>query len=726
MDKEESTAFSFWRDRTTSPFRDGKGDWEPVNSGVTKTSKPTRPLTARLQAPKLGAQGENVVAGFAEQQDFFAKVSKDCKTSNLFVYRDDVAQHERDRAKDRGLERHSPGQVDVHPMKPVTFFAKHGRDMGFTLTSPSRDSILSRKATVQLESSGCAAEAGSQKQELRDEISHFERTHLAHHGDFDDTPPGSPADSPEPDANPWPQSLVPTEDEKVHRGLADLEKARGNMGGNFKKDMPKSLSPSVLGLMQRHPSLLDIEVDTLNKPAAAPDGAGALSPRSPVSPSQRLAGKGAKLPSLSSLPFSPPPVSVYAGRSPRSPCSPRRDLPGTWDSRHPHAVDHECSMYKSGALTDRSFRADVRQKQDPLNTHRAHGFSVGAHPDSAPHPPTVSDVSAVGRNAQWVRQVGQGTWQGGRVASIAPFYRSWDVYSSAKFKTEIGRIKAAQDRRQLLEEPATGTGLDPSPHVPIGPLRGRRRAWNFRYDMTYEETVSRDFDLDTSPYAGADSRVWKASVMRSKVAQNGSAAWPGTVSGDLSLEGARRNRTLPQGHSGDFRSINVRQTDGTYKQRPVSPSQGKLGTSLVVQTSKDYITDVRHFVKGGRYYTDEPSLPASPSSPGPWRPPHREPGAGWAQGVMAAASSLPSDRANLPEKAVPPYKPLASILADHDHRGLDENSVGVQWQPYSRDRGPRHDATKWKHYFSPPGMKLFVRPSPLFFATGHSRVFSCR
>jgi len=696
--------------------------WLPA-SGVSKTALARRPLTARLQAPKHGADGDSVVAGFAEQHDYFEKVSKDGKASALFGYREAVAEHElvhcaRASGRPGGRVQEHDGKADL-PTKPVTFFAKHGRDMGFTLTSPSRESILSSKSTVRIGPSWC--EADSQKQELMEEISHFERSHLADGVDLDDTPAGSPAGSPEPNTNAWRQSLVPTEAEKVSNGLKDLENCRDGMRALPLEEAEHQMPPSVAKVLQRHPSLLDIEVAALHKsglrhghgaPAAAAEsdsGGSALSPMLPVMPGQGVGAKGVRLPCLATLPFSPPPASLVASKSPRSPRSPRRDLPGTWDAQHPDAVDHESPLYKSGAITDRTFRTDFGRKEDPLNTHRAHGLTAGACPPAAPFPVAVSDVSAFGRNAQWVRQVGQGTWQGGKVAAIAPFYQSWDVYSSARFKTEVARIRAAQDRRQQLEEPTTGAGLDPSPHAPVGPLHGPRRAWNFRYSMTHEEAVSRAFDLDTSPYGGSDSRVWRASVMRPGVAQNEPVVWPGTVAKDASLEGTQRNRTLPQGHCGDFRSTNVRLPDGTYRQRPLSPSSpGNKQTSLVVQTSKDYITEARHLTKGGRYFTDEPPLPASPSSPGAWKPPQRKPGAGWAQGVMAAASSLPPDRAQLPERSVPAYKPLAAILADHDHRGLDEASVAVQWQPFKHTRGPRHDATRWDHYLCPPGMKLFV------------------
>jgi hypothetical protein len=339
---------------------------------------------------------------------------------------------------------------------------------------------------------------------------------------------------------------------------------------------------------------------------------------------------------------------------------------------------------------------------------------VGSPPEGSV---LVSNVTATGRNAQWKREYGQGTWQGGKVAAIVPFYPSWGVYTSAKFNMEKGAVKAAVDRRELVDKHGiTGAGLDPNANVPVGPMHGRKRVWNFRYNMTYEESVSRSFDLDTNAYYGQngrDTKVWQKTVKRSLIDELKPAVWPGTVSGDTAMFGAHRNRVLPQGHTGDFRAQLVKQADGTFEHRPLSPStMGKVQTSLDVHNSRDYIIEDQRRTRGGRYFTDEPALPASPSSPGPWSPPARQPGAGWKQGSMALASNLPPERASLPEQAVPPWKSVAWLMENHDHRGLDEHSVDVQWQPYSRDRGPNHDGSRWDHFLCPPSNKIFVSAPP--------------
>jgi hypothetical protein len=543
-----------------------------------------------------------------------------------------------------------------------------------------------------------------------DEIDHFERTHLASRIDLTDRP----------------------DSERTTKTFEELKQTRtatqedlGSKGSQVdNSSSPFSRSVSVLSL-----SRPTTQIDIFDKRATT--GAAGHVGRGDCHDGQGSEARLTKM-SLVKLPFSP-----SSHNSPRSPREiemsrkARRDLPGTWDAHHPCAVDHESPAYKSGALTDRGFshaemiRNGTLKKHDPLNTHRGHGFEVGTNKSR------IDDVTAWGRKAQWKRQYGESTFQGGRWASIAPFYRSWDVYSSGNFKTDMAIVQAAVDRRELLEEPASGMGLDPCPNAPVGPLHGRRRIWNFRYNMTYEESISRSFKLNTNPTtevpfttgtSSVDTKTWKSSVERPMIDLNQPPAWISPVSGDKSLEGSRRNCTLPVGHCGDFRSTLVKQSDGTVQHRPISPrTQHKVQTSLTVKSNKDYIVDHRYYDKGGRYYTDEPALPKSPSSPGPWNPPKRDPGAGWAQGVMAKCNVMPANRDQLPGKfcdprgscegttTLPPWKSVAWLMSNHDHRGLDDDAVAVQWQPYKTDRGPTHAACRWDQYMNPPGMAFLVR-----------------
>jgi len=703
-DPEHSKTFSFWADRATNPSM--AGTWMPVIVGVTKTSRVTRPLTARLQEPKVSAEGDCVLAGFDQKEDFDEKVSKDKKTSNLFVYRQDMAQREREkRGEYVGICRGGEVGMQVVDMQ-TSFFKKLGRDKGFTITSPvmdrrsaahvqaSKESILSSSSTVQHQMSG------EEAPELMQEISQFERTHLAGHAELFRQ---------KPQARPWRQGMVPSKREIAIKGVEELETDRRKMSV-LPHHVKKGLTDEAKNLLQRHPSLLELELDTLqdqglNQSTTTPVQNSASNMIGLLDCAGLSGDTHGRVCKMGKSPLSPLPAAAMATiTSPRSPRAPRRDLPGTWDAQHPDAIDHEKLAFTSGAVTDRTFNAHKGEiKYDPLNTHRAHGFEVGS-----PQSP-ITDVTAHGRNAQWTRQYGQGSWQGGKRAAIAPFYQSYQVYSSARLSTDKLHVEAALARRELLEEPMSGMGQDPNANIPIGPLHGRKRPWNFRYDMTHNETISRAFDLDTSPYGGADTKIWATCVTRSGVDQNRPGVWPGMVSADREIQGSRRNQVLPQGHSGDFRSTLVKMPDGTVKHRPLSShTKGKIQTSLFVQGSKDYILEHRQISKGGRYFDHELALPASPSSPGPWQPPPRKIGAGWGQGVMAQASNLPANRSEMAKQQVPAWRSVASLMREHDHRGLDETSVAVQWQPYKRDRGPMHEATLWDHYLTPPGMKMFV------------------
>ena len=716
--------FSFWRDRTTSPV--DQEAWHPVVRGVSKPKGKPRPLTARLQEPK--EQGGVVVTGFADQEDFAEKLRKDAREGHFGDYRLEMAKSEESGARNwRAAADAGAGPVVA---KESSFFKRHGRDMGFTITSPrrrtgetspvrgSQETLASVRSTVQPQNStsSSAREPEPSEQELLEEIALFERTHLsgqpAQTGAAAAAAPARAARRDMSDSAP------------ADRGVEALDAARAKMT-NVVRDAAPAVSAEAAQLLARHPSLKQLEVwlatySDQGLPEHAAQAGGqesfgrAAGKAGTTSPPRQEGGAGAKKPSLATLPFSPPPAAAVSPGATRSPRSPRRDLPGTWDSRHPDAVDHESAAFRSGALTGRGAPSEPWIKYDPLNTHRGHGFTVGSPPEGTA---SVSDVTATGRNRQWKRQFGQSTWQGGKVAAIVPFYPSWGVYTSASFDTERGAVKAAVDRRELVNQHGdTGAGLDPNANVPVGPMHGRKRVWNYRYHMTYEESVSRSFDLDTNSYYGQngnDTKVWQKVVKRPLIDENKPAVWPGTVSGDGDMWGARRNRVLPQGHTGDFRAQLVKQPDGTVVHRPLSAStKGKVQTGLDVHNSRDYIVENRRAVKGGRYFTDEPPLPASPSSPGPWKPPARQPGAGWKQGSMARASDPPPERASLPEQALPPFRSVAWLMQHHDHRGLDEHSIDVQWQPYSRDRGPTHDGTRWDHYLCPPGTKIFVRAPP--------------
>jgi hypothetical protein len=717
VDQEVKSAFSFWRDRTTSPPFNDKGEWQPVTTGVTNILRNVRPLTARLQEPRLAANSNCPASNFTDQRDWYDKMLKDQKTSNLHDYRQGIALHERTKSKASVAELHARKIDGVLPQ--ISFFQKHGRDMGFTFVSPRRsvdnvamqascESDLSRTSTVKNQST--TLESGSAERALMQEISRFECTHLSNLDGLDD----SPATTPEPR-------------EAVLAGETRAAEASNGIVVYAPHPLPSvAHSKQPIG-------------DQKEDPAGPGDAASATerserqAPPSSSSPTRTAKSPGRM--SMSTLPFSPLSYGSASASSPlagmRSPRGlPRRDLPGLWDSRHPDAVDHESlpsdSQVQSPVSTIRCFEPAMADRKhqplasssagDALHTHRAHMVAAGR---SSPHSPVAGAGTSLCREAEsFVRHVsrrdGQGIYRGGNVAAQLPFYQSFGVYASARYNTDLQHTRAALARRELLEEPKSGTGLDPDANVPVGPLSGRKRVWNFRYNMTYDESISRAFALDTSPQDGSDSLVWKACVERSHVDENTPRIWPGTVPGDRVLDGPHRNRVLPQGHTGDFRCSYVREVDGTYKHRPQSPkTMGKVQTGLDVISSKDSIRDQRYLTRGGRFYTDEPRLPASPQSPRGWNPRKRKGGAGWSTGVLAHAVPMPANvenRALVPERALPPYKPLAALLADHDHRGLDEDSIKVKWQPYNKhDRtGDTHEMALWKQYLNPPGMALFV------------------
>jgi hypothetical protein len=291
------TTFSFWRDRTTSPSVVDQ-PWQHVVSGVSKPKGTLRPLTARLQEPKVPEQGGVVVARFADQSDFAEKLRKDQREGHFGDYRLQMAKSEE--AGARSWRAIAAGGASPAVAQETSFFRKHGRDLGFTITSPrrgvgqtsplqrpSQESLASARSTVQQQNS-------ADEHELLQEIDRFERTHLERRGPL----------------------VVPAEAETSQdQGLLDSAAQAG--GGQ---------SSVIQGAASR---------------------AGSTSPARPGG------GGGARMPSLAGLPFSSPPAAAVSPGAARSPRGPRRDLPGTWDSRHLDAVDHESAEFLSGALTHR-------------------------------------------------------------------------------------------------------------------------------------------------------------------------------------------------------------------------------------------------------------------------------------------------------------------------------------------------------------------------------------
>ena len=288
------TTFSFVRHRTTSPPVVDRGR-ETGASGVSKPKGPLRPLTARLQEPKVSEQGGAVVARFADQSDFAEKLRKDQREGHFGDYRLQMAKSEEAGARNwRAIA--AEGASPVVAME-TSFFRKHGRDLGFTITSPrrgvgqtsplqrpSQESLASARSTVQQQNS-------ADEHELLQEIDRFERTHLVRRGP------------------------VVSADAETSQGLLDsAAQAGGGQSSVFQISASRAGSTS----------------------PARPGGAG-----------------GARKPSLAGLPCSKPKEEAVSPVSTRSPRGPRRDLPGTWDSRHPDAIDHEGAEFQSGARTHR-------------------------------------------------------------------------------------------------------------------------------------------------------------------------------------------------------------------------------------------------------------------------------------------------------------------------------------------------------------------------------------
>jgi len=267
---EPDTTFSFWRDRTTSPPVVDHGAWQPVVSGVSKPKGTQRPLTARLQEPKVSETSGVVVACFADQSDFANKLRKDQREGHFGDYRLQMAKSE-----------------------------EAGRDLGST-TSPRRGVGKTRQLQRQSQESVASARSTVQQQksadehELLQEIDHFERTHLERRGP--------------------PVGYVEAETSQDQGLLDSAAQAGGGQSSVFQ---------------------------------------GAASRAGSISPARPGGGGGARKPSLAELPFSPPPAAAVSPAATRSPRGPRRDLPGTWDSRHPDAVDHESAEFRSGAHTHR-------------------------------------------------------------------------------------------------------------------------------------------------------------------------------------------------------------------------------------------------------------------------------------------------------------------------------------------------------------------------------------
>ena len=132
-------------------------------------------------------------------------------------------------------------------------------------------------------------------------------------------------------------------------------------------------------------------------------------------------------------------------------------------------------------------------------------------------------------------------------------------------------------------------GLDLEPHALLAHWAQTRLELSLWHDIRRD--ISRAFDWTLALRVSADSSLEGDDEVQGRPERPGVGL---AISGDPA-EGQIGTARSRKGTAG-LSATNVRQTDGTYKQRPAR-LLGKVGTSLVVQTIS-YITDSRHFVRG--------------------------------------------------------------------------------------------------------------------------------